>query len=189
MSISTILTIAVFLFIASETALAFFKRSRIQTAKSVDRASQIILWTSIAVGVYLAMVCRQITFGRLNISYEGAAGIALTLLAAGLAVRWTAILTLGRFFTSNIAIQTGHRLVDTGIYKFVRHPSYSGLLLAFLGIGCAHANWISVASLMIPVTAALLYRIAKEEQVLRAALGGAYDDYCRRTKRLVPLVF
>ena len=189
MSLSKILTIATLLFVASEMVLAFFKRSRIQTAISADRASQIILWTSIAAGVYLAMVCRQIPFGKLNISYDGVAGMALALLLTGLVIRWTAILTLGRFFTSNISIQTGHRLVDSGIYKHLRHPSYSGLLLAFLAIGLAHDNWISLAALMVPITAGLLYRIAKEEQVLRAGLGAVYDDYCRRTKRLVPFIY
>ena len=189
MTFSNVLTCAIFFFIASEMALAFFKRSRIQTAKSADRASQLVLWISIAAGVYLAGLCRRIPTGDLNLSTSTAADLALALLFAGLAVRWTAILTLGRFFTSNISIQSTHRLVDSGIYKYLRHPSYSGLLLAFVGIGFAHDNWISLAALMLPVIAALLYRIAKEEQVLRAALGGTYDDYCQRTKRLVPFVY
>jgi protein-S-isoprenylcysteine O-methyltransferase Ste14 len=106
-----------------------------------------------------------------------------------LALRWTAILTLGRFFTPNVAVQAGQRIIRTGVYRYVRHPAYSGLLLAFLGVGAAFDNWLSLSVIFIPVVAALLYRIRVEESVLAELLGREYTDYCQATKRLLPGIY
>jgi hypothetical protein len=61
--------------------------------------------------------------------------LALVLVLIGLFIRWTAILTLGRFFTVDVAVHSDHALVENGLYRFVRHPFYTGLLVAFLGVG------------------------------------------------------
>jgi protein-S-isoprenylcysteine O-methyltransferase Ste14 len=189
MTLAHVFTAAAFIFFGSEVALGIFKRARVRGGKSEDRGSLLVLWTCIGAGVCLAMLGHRFPSGNLHLPFPTAAAMGLGLLAVGLAVRWTAILTLGRFFTANVAIQTGHQLVDKGIYRHLRHPSYSGLLLAFLGIGLAHDNWISLIVLMLPITAAVLNRIAKEEHALRSALGEPYADYCKRTKRLVPGVY
>ena len=93
-------------------------------------------------------------------------GISLLLLAGGLVIRWTAILTLGSFFNTRVAIHQDHRLIRTGLYRLVRHPSYSGLLLVFLGLGFSLGNWLSVAVIVVPFFAVLLYRIQVEESSL-----------------------
>jgi protein-S-isoprenylcysteine O-methyltransferase len=71
----------------------------------------------------------------------------------------------------------------------VRHPSYSGALLAFVGFGLCVGNWISFLVLLVPITAAFLWRIHVEERVLNDALGDDYGRYAARTKRLVPVVY
>ncbi len=81
-----------------------------------------------------------------------------------------AILTLGRLFTVNVAIQADHSVVETGLYRFVRHPSYVGLLLTFVGLGVFFANWLSLFGLLVPIALAVLNRVAKEEQALLASL-------------------
>ena len=116
-------------------------------------------------------------------------GVSLLLLVAGLAIRWTAILTLGRFFSTSVAIQQDHRLVRTGLFRLVRHPSYSGLLLLFLGMALSFGNWLSFAVIVLPFLAALLHRIRLEESSLVEALGQDYVEYCRSTKRLLPGIF
>ena len=95
---------------------------------------------------------------------------------------------LGRFFTYDVAIHTGQTVVETGPYRFIRHPSYTGALLAVLGVGLAIGNWAGLVVLFGLMAVAYTYRIQVEETVLTEALGESYEEYKRRTKRLIPFV-
>ena len=110
----------------------------------------------------------------------------LTVLAAGVALRTWAILTLGRLFKFVVVIQEGHRVVASGPYRLLRHPSYTGGLLAFLGVGIALDSWLSVLALVLFPLLAILVRIHVEEAELATALGPEYTRYASRTHRLVP---
>ena len=79
--------------------------------------------------------------------------------------------------------------MKTGLYRWMRHPSYTGLLLCMLAVGLHTRNWISLLVIVSPTTAALLYRIHVEEIALRDHFGQEYLDYSRETKRLVPGVY
>jgi protein-S-isoprenylcysteine O-methyltransferase Ste14 len=113
-----------------------------------------------------------------------AAGLAM--LAAGVALRTWAILTLGRLFKFVVVIQDGHRVVAAGPYRLLRHPSYTGALVAFLGIGIALDSWLSALTLVLIPLLAILVRIHVEEAELTSALGQEYTTYASRTRRLVP---
>jgi len=128
-------------------------------------------------------------YGRVRAgeSYVAAAGLAL--LAAGTALRWAAIRTLWRYFTVNVSIQAGQRVVRAGPYGVVRHPSYTGPLLRYLGFGLAFANWLSAALVFLPLLCATVYRIRVEEDALRAHFGEEYESYASVTKRLVPGIY
>jgi len=170
----------------SELLLAVLKRSK-SSSKGHDRGSLLVLWSVIGVSVSAAIVASTIRLGfelpRALYTY----GVGVYFL--GLAVRWYSILYLGRFFTVDVAIRGDHHLVDSGPYRFVRHPSYSGALLAFTGLGVCMLNWISVLIVIVPITSAFLYRIQVEELALRVALGDSYRSYSVRTKRIIPFVF
>jgi protein-S-isoprenylcysteine O-methyltransferase Ste14 len=112
--------------------------------------------------------------------------IGLAVLAAGVALRTWAILTLGRLFKFVVVIQEGHRVVAVGPYRLLRHPSYTGGLLAFLGAGVALDSWLSVLAIVLIPLAAILVRIRAEEAELARALGQEYRSYASRTRRLVP---
>ena len=186
MMLFTILKAVVVLFPVSEIALARVKRSNPQTSQLEDRGSMRLLWLAITVGVTLAIAAQWLPSARVPGSARLLGSLALSLMVVGLTIRWVAILTLGRFFTVNVAIQTGHSVVESGHYRFVRHPSYSGLLLAFVGLAISFANWLSILGLLVPITLAVLNRVAKEEQALLASLGPPYAAYCARTKRFIP---
>jgi len=184
--IRSILLIVVVLFPISEIALAFIRRSRGGSAQSEDRGSMRLLWLSILFGLVLAIAAQQIPSARLPVSPSIARLVALVLLVGGLAVRWAAILTLGRFFTVDVAIHSDHAVVQSGLYRYMRHPSYTGLLVAFLGFAVLFVNWLSMVALLLPITLGVVNRVAREERALLDALGPAYADYCARTKRFVP---
>lgn len=173
----------------SEVVLGLLSRARSSSHTVRDRGSLLFLWTSIAAGIAAANFIRSSGVGSIGAPPALFLTVAMAFLLSGLAVRWTAILTLGRFFTPNVAIRAGQRIVRTGVYRYVRHPAYTGLLLAFLGVGVAFNNWLSLLVIIIPVTAALLYRIRVEESVLVEMLGREYTDYRQATRRLFPGIY
>ncbi len=184
--LKTVLWIVVVLFPVSEITLAILKRADSQSAKREDRGSMRLLWLAIALSVTSAVGSQWVVSARVPFPSGLVRVLAFSLLLGGLVIRWASIVTLGRLFTVDVAIQQGHTLVQLGLYRFVRHPSYSGLLLAFLGLGLFFANWLSLLVLMVPITLAVINRIAKEERALLVALGPSYAAYCARTKRLFP---
>ena len=116
-------------------------------------------------------------------------GLGIALLLLGVALRWYAIWVLGRFFTREVAVRAGQTVVRSGPYRFVRHPSYSGLLLILLGLGLALGNAASVAIILAGAGVGLAYRVRVEERALCQALGQPYIDYMRQTSRFIPFVF
>jgi protein-S-isoprenylcysteine O-methyltransferase Ste14 len=181
-----VIWVVIALFPISEIALAIVKRSGGRAAQSEDRGSMSLLWLSVAFGLGLAIAAQWIASTRLPGPPHMIRLLALGLLLGGLALRWAAILTLGRFFTVDVAIHAGHVVIQAGLYRLVRHPSYTGLLLAFLGLGAFFANWLSILGLLIPITLAVLNRVVKEEHALLTSLGAEYAAYCARTKRFIP---
>lgn len=111
------------------------------------------------------------------------------LMGSGIALRMTAIVQLGRFHTPNVAVLQGHRVVDNGLYRRIRHPSYLGALIVFLGFSLALANGWSLGIIMGMALVIYPCRIREEEAALTAALGERYRAYCRRTWRLLPGVY
>ena len=113
-------------------------------------------------------------------------GIGLML--AGVAFRWWAIAALGKSFTFDVAVQSGQKIVDTGPYRYIRHPSYAGTLMTQIGIGLALGNWAGMLALLVCVALAYAYRISVEERALAAALGEPYRQYMLRTRRIIPFL-
>jgi protein-S-isoprenylcysteine O-methyltransferase len=107
----------------------------------------------------------------------------------GLAISWTAIRTLGQLFTGVVMIQRDHRLIRTGPYRYVRHPSYAGLLIAHLGLGLAFVGSVSLVLSTIPFLVAATYRIHVEEQALAETFGEEFIAFSQETWRLIPWVY
>lgn len=111
------------------------------------------------------------------------------LILSGLILRWWAIYILGRSFTVKLGIVHNHRLVTSGIYKHIRHPSYTGLLMYYLGLGLVMENLLSLGLLILFPLVAVLHRIGKEENVLVSHFGTEYEQYMGQSYRLVPFVY
>jgi protein-S-isoprenylcysteine O-methyltransferase len=177
------------IYLVSEIALSVTRRGRSKTGEKQDRSTLGVIWIvimmSVVAGVFVAQHWRTgaLPYGReLN-------AVGIVLFAAGLILRWWAIITLGRFFSVDVTIEKDHELVERGPFRIVRHPSYTGVLLAFLGYGLTLRNWGAILVLLVPICAAFARRMNVEEEALRGALGNRYTDYIKRTKRLIPSVY
>jgi len=110
-------------------------------------------------------------------------------LLAGTAIRLHAIAVLANQFTSRVTILNGHKLVRSGLYRYVRHPSYLGQILILVGIGALMANVVALLAAPLMTTVALLWRIRVEERAMADHFGAAYEEYHKTTWRLLPLVW
>jgi len=111
------------------------------------------------------------------------------LIVVGMIIRFIAIRTLGKFFTVNLALHGDHTLIKAGLYKYIRHPSYSGSLLSFLGFGLSLNNWLSLMIIIVPILITFINRINIEEKLLENQFGTEYSDYKKKTERLIPFLY
>jgi len=137
-------------------------------------------------GAYLPAYTDRIDF--LTLGGEGVRWLGVLLYAAGGVLRLAPVFVLGRRFSGLVAIQPEHRLVSSGLYGVIRHPSYLGLFVLSLGWGLAFRSGVGVilAVLTLPV---VLARIDAEERLLSETFGAEYDAYRARTWRLIPYVY
>jgi len=172
----------------SELCLNLLKRSR-SNAVSKDRNSITLIWVvnlaSVGIGVFLAFHLRSWSLPWRSQFYIA----GFSLYVCGLIIRWGSIIYLGRFFTVNVAIAADHQLIQSGPYRFVRHPSYTGGLLMLLGFCLSIGNLASLVIMVVPCVGVCLWRIHVEEEALIQAFGERYQDYVKRTKRLIPFVY
>jgi protein-S-isoprenylcysteine O-methyltransferase len=176
------------IYVTSELLLTVTKRAR-TNGPSRDAQSWRLMWIiitlSMFLGIYVARKCPAATLPARQMFLV--AGVIVFIF--GLVFRAYAIWRLGRFFTVNVAIAADHQLIDSGPYRFIRHPSYTGSLIAFFGIALTLGNWLSLLVIMLPVFAVFVYRMNVEERALISGLGDSYRSYISRTKRLLPFIY
>jgi protein-S-isoprenylcysteine O-methyltransferase Ste14 len=195
MSLSTVWVVCYYLWFGSEVFIAIATRTRYSTGNVRDRGTLalllVVIFSSITAGIWISEANGpNISFGG-NVP-GGALWLkmaALVILISGLALRWTAVISLGKSFSSNVAIHDTQTVRKTGLYRWMRHPSYTGLLLCLFAVGANTRNWISLLVIFIPTLAALLYRIQVEEVALCEAFGQEYIVYSQKTNRLIPGIY
>jgi protein-S-isoprenylcysteine O-methyltransferase Ste14 len=178
---------AVFLF-AFVPEFALVARSRPSPDEKVDRSMTIILlagWIGM-LGAFAVAGIRPfvITRGPKICFVTG-----LTTLLCGSLLRRHCWRMLGKHFTGNVKASADQPVIERGAYRWVRHPSYTGGFLMYLGTGLALTNWMSAIVITFAGSVAYFYRVRVEERTLQANLGSRYQEYMRRTKRFVPFVF
>ena len=165
------------------------RRRRDTTAAPADRGSLVLLYVCIGIGYSVAIVGSFAPWGRLPGEQPLWLVAGAVLIACGLWIRHLAKRTLAGFFTYQVEIQADHRLVDTGLYRRIRHPGYLGQLLVFAGVGVALASWLSIAAMIVFPFVAFRWRIGVEEAALQARFADEFDTYRRRTWRLIPWLY
>ena len=166
----------------------YLRRNRIQTKQNWDKHSA-KLWDAANAIELVGMILGFAGIGRMQTSPRAIGLIGLLLLISGYVIRALAIRTLGVFFTGTVVIKNEHQLIRTGLYRYLRHPAYTGTLLAHLGLGLAFANWFSLLFSSVPFLLAAMYRMRVEERALVATFGAEYSSYCKTSKRLIPGVY
>ena len=178
-----------YVWIGSETFLAWrLRRSRSADAVASDARSIWVLigsiWIGMTVGFQLAFLVPGAAFTQHRLLLF-VAGMAVAL--AGLLFRWYSIWYLGESFTSVVATRPDQRVVNTGPYRWIRHPSYTGALLTVVGFLTCLTNPLALLGFVFPLIG-YGYRIRVEEQTLVRNLGEPYRSYMGQTKRLIPFI-
>ncbi|MEO8366742.1 MAG: isoprenylcysteine carboxylmethyltransferase family protein [Pseudoxanthomonas sp.] len=173
---------------ASEIWLGLSRRSG-DRARSKDSGTLRMLLVTIYVCIGIAVWLSSRAYGHFAGMRVPLFWIGLLLMATGMFLRFWSIRVLAHFFTVDVTIREGHELIRRGPYQLLRHPSYTGALMTFLGFGLALGNLASMLVVMVPVTIAFLWRIRIEEQVLANAFPSQYPEYVRQTRRLIPFVW
>ena len=181
---------ALFICFAPEWIGTFFQRVE-KGAQVRDRGSHVWIFLAVSAGVVAGTFLVDANFPgtTLGRGQRLQFWIGIAVMLSGLAFRWYAIKSLGRFFTRTVATRAGQYVVDTGPYRLIRHPPYTGGLLMFLGTGIAMTNWAALLAIMAGAGIGYAYRVQVEERALCADLGQPYRDYMRRTRRFVPYVW
>ena len=107
----------------------------------------------------------------------------------GLLLRWWSFATLGKYFTTVVKTSTDQVVVERGPYRVLRHPSYTGLLAAFVGCGLMLGNWVGTAASFLLILVGLIYRLRREERAMIDSLGDAYLDFAADRARPIPFVW
>ena len=164
-------------------------RSKPPVGEKTDRGSMALITLAGWIAFPIAFsVARLSKFALVNHRVAWfAAGIVL--LVSGSLLRRYCFRTLGRYFTGNVRVQSDQPVIQDGPYRRVRHPSYTGGMLMYLGTGLALTSWLSALVLFGMGAATYAYRVHVEERALSSSIGQPYIAYMQRTKRFLPFVF
>ena len=178
--------VALAIVVCALTAIALFSAGNISPGEREDRGNRWVFIVVGAVGVLSGWLPAWTDrIGFLTIGGDAVRRLGVVLAAIGGGLRIYPVFVLGRRFSGLVAIQPGHALVTTGIYRHVRNPSYLGLLVSSLGWALAFRSipGILLALCLLPP---LIARMRSEERLLQSQFGEDYAAYRRRTWRLIP---
>jgi protein-S-isoprenylcysteine O-methyltransferase Ste14 len=164
------------------------QKSKGNVITSRDKGSLWWLYSLITLGYILSFSIGATKIGRI-FYWDIFFAVGVVLVVIGLMIRIGSILTLKQYFTYSVAKVEDHQLIETGLYKSIRHPGYLGQLIIFIGISTSLSNWLSILLMMIPVCIGYAYRINVEEKFMVEQLGENYLNYQKRTKKIIPLIY
>jgi protein-S-isoprenylcysteine O-methyltransferase Ste14 len=179
--------VAIVVFVLDEVWIA--ARTAGSRAPRRDRGTKSLISLAIFVAVFVAVeLSARWSGGTMSWPWLPYC-LGAVLVVSGVAIRVWAVLTLGRWFTTVVRVAEDQQVVTDGPYRWVRHPSYLGLLLTLAGLGLMLTDWASLLVAVLLPLATLVWRIRVEERALRDGLGARYAEYAAGRKRLVPGVW
>jgi protein-S-isoprenylcysteine O-methyltransferase Ste14 len=155
-------------------------------SKRKDRGSYWVVIIGLFVSIAVAFSLRSLKLGFF-INYIQYIGVLLMIF--GIFVREWAIFTLGKGFTVRVHVQEKGKLITHGPYRHIRNPSYTGSFLTFIGLPLAMGSWLGLIIILVINLITFSYRINVEEKALIEAYGKDYENYMKRTWRLIPGIY
>lgn len=183
---STPFLVSIYCWFALEIGLLVRDLMRRKARLGRDRGTRAIVALSLAGSIFIGILVRARMPALDTPAPEAFAAAGIVVIWVGLAVRVWAVLTLGGSFSTFVQVDTGQAVVTHGPYRWVRHPSYTGLLLIALGFGLGAGNWLSLVVCAVVPPLGMLPRMAVEESEMTRVLGDQYRSYQRATHRLMP---
>jgi protein-S-isoprenylcysteine O-methyltransferase Ste14 len=174
------------IWIAFELVLIKRDSSRDKGSTDQDQGTRIVNALAVQGAIVLGAVATTAVPQLRMPNYDWITAFGLLVMWSGLAIRVWAVVTLGQAFRTTVEVDEHQTVNADGPYKWVRHPSYSGLILILIGFGIGIGNWLSLAICAFLPTIALIRRIRIEEDEMIRVLGPDYEAYREGTKRLVP---
>jgi protein-S-isoprenylcysteine O-methyltransferase Ste14 len=113
-------------------------------------------------------------------------GLAFTVFGLGL-IFWSGV-ALGKMYSTHVTVQEQHYLVTSGLYRWIRHPRYLGVITLAFGSAFLFRSWPMLV-VCIPLIVILLMRIKNEEDVMRKEFNEEWEDYCMRSWKLIPYLY
>ncbi|PIN69066.1 hypothetical protein COV93_06975 [Candidatus Woesearchaeota archaeon CG11_big_fil_rev_8_21_14_0_20_43_8] len=112
----------------------------------------------------------------------------LLIIIFGLAIRWISKHQLGKYFSYEVSVREDHKVIDTGMFRYIRHPMYTGTGLLFMGYAVLMDSFAGIGCCFI-FFAVGMHRIKVEEEAMMKKLGKKYRNYCSKTKKLIPFIW
>jgi protein-S-isoprenylcysteine O-methyltransferase Ste14 len=140
------------------------------------------------IAVLLAPVLTALGMGR-SPRQESLFRLGIVAMVAGLLLRVWATQVLGSSYTRTLQVGQEQRIVQSGPYRVICHPGYTGTLLVWLGAAVALANWVVAPLASLTMLRVYHRRIAAEEEMLLQSFPAEYQEYMRRTWRLIPFLY
>jgi len=167
----------------------FFRLNRETYDSNKEKKSKLIILGTILFGLFGSLLVDRSVLDAFNQPFQGFRYLGTVLILLGVTVRFTAIRQLGASFSVNVGVPEGTKLKQDGLYGLVRHPSYLGEIIIFLGLALVILHPAGSFFVFVFPTAAFLYRIHMEEKVLTAAFGEEYKQYQQQTKKVIPFIY
>jgi protein-S-isoprenylcysteine O-methyltransferase Ste14 len=161
-------------------------RRKYSIKKTANQGSLSFIYIASSIGCALGVPIAFSKYGKIDFGFPFISILGLVLIGSGLLIRSIAKKTLESQFSYEVSIINKHKLVTTGLYKYIQHPLYLGYLLVYLGIGIVFLNWASIFLFFVPNFISILYRIFIEKKFLIENFGNQYLEYAKKTKLFIP---
>ena len=185
-----VVVVATVVMMAIRASLGHRSRS-VKVAKSYKTPREIVLLVLAWVGFFVPLIwVASPAFWFAEYQLRASPLVAgVTCLVISLWLFYRSHADLGTNWSITLEVREGHRLITQGVYRAVRHPMYSALLLYSVGQALVIPNWVAGLSNLVAFAVVFALRIGAEERMMSQQFGNEYAAYTARTKRLIPRVW